>query len=377
MIDSPPRSAPIIRFQGGLLLRKHTLQPEDLWVQGGKVVAPSLEADQEVNVVGKIVAPGYIDLQLNGAYGVDFLRNPEKWTYVATRLPRTGVTAFLATIISSSQEVYQHTISCLQPQRGPHASLLGIHLEGPFINRAFAGAHDPVYLLDRCDLAVYHSLQGVKLVTLAPELPQAYEVIKKLSHQGIAVALGHTNATIAETAGACTCGARMVTHLFNAMRPFHHREPGIIGKALTDPDLFYGIIADGLHVHPSVLHMAWKANPTGLCLVTDSMEACGLPEGSYHLGTQSIDVSSQKATLANTKTLAGSLLTLDQAVKNLILSTGCPIPAALEAASLRPAQMLQIAETKGHLDIGADADFLFLDEELNVQATYIGGSQVY
>ncbi len=342
-----------IRIRGGRVLRKGELRDEELLVREGKIVAAIPQVDQLIEANGLIVAPGYIDLQVNGAYGRDFTHDSDALETVAKMLPRHGVTSFLPTIVSSTPEEYRQILKYLNWP-------FGIHLEGPFLNPKYAGAH-AVEKLQKA--GKYENLENVKMVTLAPEVAGA--MIPQLLEKGIIVSAGHSDATYEQLINS---GVSCITHLFNAMRPFQQREPGIIGAALAKPGLPYSIIADGLHLHPAVVKMAWQANPDGLFLVSDCMAGLGLAPGTYYLGKRAVTVTSNGAYIDDT--LAGSIVGLDQAVRNLYAWTSCTIPQALEAASLKPAKLLGLAGKKGSLDVGADADFLLLDEGLNVQATY-------
>lgn len=367
----------IVRYYNGRILRDHQLVQEDLWVKDGKIAAPQESADKEVNAEGMIIAPGYIDLQINGGFGADFTSQPELMGDVAKLLPRYGVTAFLPTIVSASQEHYRRVFSLQQQKKEERqsAAILGLHLEGPFFNPLFKGAHDVCYIrgFEEEFLENFDDMRNVKIVTLAPEIQNASKFIEYLRDKNIVVSVGHSNANFEEMQKAMNQGASLVTHLFNAMTPFHHRDPGIIGAVLTNPSMFYSVIADGHHLHPATLRMAWRSHPEGLILISDAIAALGLPSGSYRLGTKEIEVKGGKAIVAGTNTLAGSVISLDAAVRYLYRHTGCSIPQALEAASYKPALLLGIERSKGTLLEGADADFLFLDDDLHIHSCFIAG----
>lgn len=351
------------RYTGGYLVKDHQLIKEDLWVKDGKIVPPQSRADQIIAMDGKIIAPGYIDLQINGAFGVDFATQWEDLEKIASGLRKQGVLNFLPTLISSPLEHYKQW----RAHYSHHPAILGVHLEGPFINREKAGAHSRKRIQPISSEAVLEALEGGKLVTLAPEIPHAIPLIRQLSAKGIIVAAGHSMATVEESKLAFNAGLKLVTHLFNAMTPIHHRQPGLAIAALTNPSVYYSIIADGVHLHPEMLKLAWQTKPDKMILVTDAMSAMGLGDGLYRLGDQAIEVKEGHAYVAGTKKLAGSVLQMDQAVRNLHAMTGCSIPQAIEAASLRPAELLGIANRKGTLAVGADADLIFLDHDLNVK----------
>lgn len=356
-------------FTNGKIVRRHQIVAEDLWVSNGKIVPPQPNADTFLDMEGRLIAPGYIDLQINGAFGVDFSLGLEQLQTVASGLPRYGVTSFLPTVISTTPEKYRKILP--EFRRCTGAEPLGIHLEGPFLNPAQSGAHQKKYFLEfekgleEC----YGSLANVKIVTLAPELKGADKVIAKLKEMGIIVSAGHTQASYDEMNRS---GIKLATHLFNAMAPFHHRFPGVIGAALTRSELSYTIIADGIHIDPIALKLAWEANPKGLILISDAMIALGKGKGKYRFGEQEVEVHDDKAVLAGTERIAGSVLTLDTAVRNLCKATGCTVVEAIECASLKPAKLLGL-KNKGHLEFGADADFNILSQDLEVKACYVAG----
>lgn len=371
----------IKRFVNARILVDHTIQEGELWIANGKIIAPQIHSDEEIDVKGRIIAPGLIDIQINGGFGCDFSRDPDRVADVAKCLPQFGVTGFFPTVVSTKQDLYPSILSKLQPSTygGRAAANLGIHLEGPFFAKNYLGIHNPQCIVSECDNleAIYGCLQGVKIVTLAPELPQANAIIHHLNDKGILVSAGHSAATVEQMKESIDAGINCCTHLFNAMGQYHHRESGIIGAALVDPKLSYSLILDGIHLSPETVLLCWACNPDGLILISDAMEALGLPNGHYQLGSMSVETRDGGVFLEGGNTIAGSTLSLDQAVRNLYAITGCSQAAALEAASLKPAQLVGIYPKKGTLSIGSDADFIILSDELEVEETYIGGIQVW
>ncbi len=374
----------VTHFTNGRVLKDHHISDGDLWICGGKIIAPQSYADNEIDVKGLLIAPGYIDLQINGGFGIDFSKQPEELENVAEKLPKFGVTAFLPTIISCTKEQYGHILSTLrpavmQPLRG--ATVLGIHLEGPFFNPNQRGAHCSHHLLDCEEMdsprELYGDLSGVKMVTLAPELPGALKTIELLRNEGIIVSAGHTSPSVEQMQDAIEKGLGFASHLFNAMGSFHHRNPGIIGSVLIHPKIPFSLIGDRHHVHPHTVMFAWHANSEGLILISDAMAALGLPSGQYSLGDLNIEVNTGKAVVFGTETLAGSVVSLGDAVRYLHASSGCSHAEAIEAASYKPAKLLGLEGQKGSLHVGADADFNLLDDALNVQACYIAGKCRY
>jgi len=368
-------------------------------VRDGAIVDPKqlfwegILADATVDCEGRILAPGFIDLQLNGAFGADFcVAGPgleDGVRLVARRLVEYGVTAFLPTVITSSLGSYCDIIPKIVPSpasRGCGAAVLGVHLEGPFISPDKAGCHPIEHVCDADGQPdalrrACGSTSHVKLVTLAPERPGAMACIGELVAQGIAVSAGHSTATAAQMEVAQAAGVRMVTHLFNAMPAFHPREPGLVGVlgSTAQPRPFFGLIADGVHVHPASVKLAHAVRPDGVVLVSDAMVAMGLPEGTYNFGDAGAVevVSGDRACKAGTDTLAGAVVPLDECVRRFKRYTGCSVVEAIEAASLHCAQALGIDTRKGTLEVGADADFVLLDDDLFVCSTYLAGDLVW
>jgi len=361
-----------IHFYNGKVLRDGQFISEDLWVSDGKISPPLVRLDKKINLEGKLICPGYIDLQVNGAAGIDLSTAPEKVNEVSLCLAKYGVTAFLATVVSSTPENYRRIIPILQKHIGKTlgAELLGIHLEGPCFNTKQAKAHDKTIVRSCAEFGspeeCYGNMDGVKLVTLAPEVPGANEWIKWLVDGSITVAAGHTQASTQQMRTAIDAGLGMATHLFNAMAPFHHRAPGIIGEVMLRPGFPYSIIADGIHVDPMAIALMHRCQPEGLILVSDAMSALGLSEGTYWLGRMQVNVEGGKALLQNTETLAGSISALDQNVRNFKEYARVDNATAVLAATAKPAKVIGVHPKKGSLEIGADADLIILDKNLNI-----------
>lgn len=325
--------------------------------------------------------PGFLDLQINGGFGCDFTEDPASIPTVARRLPAFGVTAFLPTVISSPPETVRKAVEVVQglPLEPAGARVLGLHLEGPFLNPQQAGAHNPAHFRAPSleALADLGPLSPVRLFTLAPELPGADDVIQDLRRQGIVVAAGHTMATYDEALHALDLGLAVGTHLFSAMRPLHHREPGIVGALLTDPRATVSIIPDGVHMHPGVVRLVWRAKgPEGLCAVTDAMAALGMPPGRYWLGDVEVLVDERSARVPS-GLLAGSILTMDQGLRNLVAFTGCTLAEALRTVTLNPARLLGLEDQMGRIAPGCLADLVLLDRDLQVVGTLVGGRAAY
>ena len=343
------------------------LVPGDVDIDGGLVSAVGLGGGGH-----GIAVPGFVDLQVNGFAGVDFLgADADGFATAGDALLETGVTAYLPTLITSAEADLVNALRSVPETRyGPR--ILGVHLEGPFLSPARLGTHglrarrdpDPV-LLDRLLEA-----GPVKLMTLAPELPGALDLVGILQARGVTVSLGHTNATAAEANAAFDRGVRTVTHVFNAMRPLAHRDPGIVGAALVRPDVVLQAIVDGVHLDPDVVRLLWAVASGRLALVTDATAAAGLGDGTYALGEIEIVVTDDVVRRGD-GVLAGSALTMPQAVRNLV-TAGAPLERALEAASTVPAQVLGLPHL-GRLVPGGPADVTVLDDRLEVVRAIVGG----
>ncbi|XP_053298555.1 N-acetylglucosamine-6-phosphate deacetylase isoform X2 [Pleuronectes platessa] len=329
-----------------------------------------------------------------GGYGVDFSQASDDVSggvsIVAKKILEHGVTSFCPTLVTSPPAVYHKVLPQVKVHSGGRhgAGVLGVHLEGPFISVEKKGAHPERFLRSFqgggvVDLMeTYGGLDDVAMVTLAPELAGSESVVRALCQRGVTVSLGHSVANLSQAEDAVSSGASFITHLFNAMLPFHHRDPGIVGLLTSDRvpagrTVFYGMIADGIHTNPAALRIAHRAHPSGLVLVTDAIAAMGLPPGSHTLGQQVIEIQGLHAYVAGTKTLSGSIATMDMCVRHFKQASGCSVEEALEAASLHPAQLLGLSHKKGTLDYGSDADLTLLDDDLNVRATYISGEEVW
>ena len=330
---------------------------------------------------GAMLLPGFIELQLNGGFGMDFTENPGSIWRVGRLLPRYGVTTFLPTIITSPLETVERAMRVVvsgRPADYRGAEPLGLHVEGPFLNPRKKGAHNPAYLrLPSPELVRgWTPDNGVRLVTLAPELPGALETIAALSRQGVTVSAGHSLAARAEAEAGIAAGIRMGTHLFNAMPALEHRAANLTGVLLTDDRVGFGLIADGIHVDPLMVKLAWQLKGgRGFALVTDAMAALGMPPGVSRLGDYDVIVDETSARLAD-GTLAGSILTEDAALRNLMRFTGCTLAEAAETLTGMPAQLLGLRD-RGRLQPGMRADLVLLDTDQALLATWVGGELAF
>ena len=331
------------------------------------------------------IVPGLIDLQVNGYFGVD-LAEPDAagWGRVVRRLPETGTTAFLPTLITAPVAELGGALRfaarfVADPPAG--ARILGVHVEGPFLAPGRAGAHRRDLIIPPSPEAVAGLLAAgagvLRVVTLAPEVEGSLAAIAALASAGILVSIGHSDATARQVAAAVDAGARMVTHLFNAQRPLHHREPGVVGQALADPRLTCGLIADPSHVTAAVCAIAFAAAPGRIFLVTDASAAAGMPPGRYRIGGEPVEVrpGDDPAPRRADGTLAGSVLRMDQAVANMV-AAGAGLPEAVAAATRIPADLIGRPDL-GRLVPGAAADLVWLGDDLRTRATWVAGQRVY
>jgi N-acetylglucosamine-6-phosphate deacetylase len=340
----------------------------------GPLPSPRLDAE--------IVSPGLVDLQVNGGFGQEVGGDGRALRALAGRLPSTGVTTFLPTAVSGAAADYRAVGAALADARGaPGARMPGLHLEGPLLSPARAGAHRPGQIADAGATIddVLDDLLGagaIGMVTLAPERPGALALIHRLRKAGVAISLGHTDATFEQMVAGIDAGATLVTHLFNAMSALHHRAPGAVGAALADDRITVMLIADGVHVHPAALNVALRSKgPERVVLVTDAIAAAGAPPGRYALAGVEVISDGQTARLAD-GTLAGSTLTLDRAVRMMAGVAGARLEDALGMASTVPAAAIGLADV-GRIAAGQAADLALWSAAMEVTATIVGGQVVF
>jgi len=346
------------------------LVPGDVEIVDGRVAATGLSAPG-----GRCIAvPGFVDAHVNGFAGVDFLdADSDGYRHAGDALLETGVTSYLPTLITAPEEELLAAIASV-PLGAPGPRIRGVHLEGPFLAKRRLGTHPAAHRRDpdRSLLDRLLAAGPVRLMTLAPELPGALELVDLLVERGVTVSCGHSDATAQQAEAAFDRGARMVTHVFNAMRPFNHREPGIAGAALVRDDVVVQMILDGVHLAPAAAALVWRAAKGRVSLVTDSVAAASGSGGSYHLGGVELQVDG-RAVRSPEGMLAGSLLTMIEAVRNLH-ALGAPLADALNAASAVPARALGLSDA-GRLQVGLPADIVLLDDNLNVERVFVGGAE--
>ncbi|MDQ0219881.1 N-acetylglucosamine-6-phosphate deacetylase [Peribacillus cavernae] len=329
------------------------------------------------------VIPGFIDVHIHGVNGADTMdASKEALETMSTALPEEGTTSFLATTITQESEAIEQALlnasRYIEDRQSPgKAEILGVHLEGPFVNPKKAGAQPVEYIVEP-NLETFIKWQQlskntIKLVTLAPEQPGGLQLIQYLKKNGVIASIGHSDATYEKVSEAIAAGATHVTHLFNQMTGLHHREPGVAGAALLRAELKAEIIADGVHVRPEMVNLVYKQKGQhGLILITDAMRAKCLNNGTYDLGGQDVTVKDGKAVLRD-GTLAGSILKMGQAVKNIVAYTDCTLESAIKMGSVNPAKQLNVFDRKGSIAAGKDADLVIFDENHDVVMTFCKG----
>ena len=377
-----------------LALRGRVVTDYEVWpegtvlFEGGSILdvspdgSPVEEADEVHEHEDSLILPGFVDLQVNGAFGVDVASEPSRLAELSEALLSTGTTAYLPTVISSPRSLYEEVLPQLAAAAGRPSSgaeALGIHLEGPFISVEKRGAHaaadvvlpDPELLVRLLDLG------PVRMIAIAPELEGAGELITLALRSGVAVSAGHSDAPFELAYGALDSSVVGVTHLFNAMSAMHHREPGLPGAAFAHPRAVCGLIPDGLHVHPEMVGLAFRMlGPDRIYLTTDAIAAAGMDDGEYRLATRTVYMDGGVPRLAS-GTIAGSVLTMNEAFRNILAFTGCTVPEAARMASTTPARLIGEGRRKGRLVPGYDADATVLAPDLSVEAVWRGGERVY
>jgi N-acetylglucosamine-6-phosphate deacetylase len=374
----------VLAAQSALIGRGIT-GPVAVHVQDGRIadVTDPGAAAEGVTVEDGLLTPGLVDIQVNGAFGVDFAEvDADGLDRIVRGLPSTGVTRFLPTLITADLgllvEQARILLAAVSTVNGQGARSLGVHLEGPFLSTKRPGVHDPSLMVpptaDRID-AVLELAGSLRMVTLAPELPGGLEAVRRLTEAGVTVSVGHTDATGVETTLAADAGAGMITHLFNAQRGLGHREPGVPGVALVDDRYTLGLIADLAHVGADACRLVFKAAGDRVALVTDAVAAAGMPPGVYRLGGADVLLSDDGVPRSAEGTIAGSALTLDRAVRNII-SIGVDPVVAFRAATVIPADTIGEPDM-GRIEPGALADLVLWDADLKPRKVWVEGILVY
>jgi len=377
---------------GTVITPSRTIKSGVVIFEDGRITAVGRESDVKmpkgarmIDASGKTVAPGFIDIHIHGGGGRDAMEGSyEAINEIAKFVAGHGTTAFLPTTVSAPRDDMLNAVGAVKKamERGTEsAEVLGVHLEGPYINLEKRGAHDAEYVRLPSPDEIKELLEAanctIKIVTLAPEVNGSKELIKELGRLGIVASLGHSNATYKEAMKAIKLGATHAAHTFNEMRSFHHREPGILGAVLVHDELTAELISDNIHVHPVAMKLLVRTKGTDkVVLVTDAIQAAGMPDGKYKLGKQNVIVKKGVCRLESGE-LAGSTLTMDEAVKNAMKSVGIPLRTAIKMATINPAVTISVDKNKGSLEPGKDADIVIIDDEVKVYMTIVKGKVVY
>ena len=370
-----------------------------IYVQGKGVVRTDMAFDERISGIGDkqqgdiiklpddaIVVPGFIDEHIHGASGSDGMDGTTAdISTIANTLVKEGTTAFLVTTMTQSVDNICKALNAVNEYIGGHfdtgAQVLGVHLEGPFISTKHVGAQPIEYVQSPSVKAfkVFEKAAGghIRIVTLAPEVDGADELIGYLKENGIVASTGHTDATFEQVEKAKDLGATNITHTFNAQTPLHHRKAGVVGAALFDNGLIAELICDTIHVSVPAMKLLIKCKPSDkVVLITDSMRAKWLPDGISELGGQTVIVKNGEARLEN-GALAGSVLKMNEAVKNMVEKVGVDFCTAVDFATANPAKSLGLYAERGSIAVGKRADFTVLDEKFNVVATFVGGKKMF
>ena len=356
----------------------------DAWVavSGGRIEGlgdgPPPAAAETVDLAGRLLAPGFIDVHVHGGGGEDFMSADAAACARAARFhAHHGTTGLLATTLSAPRAELAAAVRAIAEAGDP--LILGVHLEGPWLSERRRGAQAAEHVRppDPGELEELLGAGPLRLVSLAPELPGALETIERIAAAGAVPALAHTDATYAQASAAIAAGARHAVHVFNGMRPFHHREPGVLGAVLDDPAVTCELILDGLHVHVAAARLLHRAKgAAGTVLITDAIAATGLGDGEHRLGRTPIRVAGGRAETLDGQ-LAGTTLTMDAAVRRAHESLGVPLTDAVAMATTTPARVVGLGDRKGRIAPGFDADLVVLDEALRPSTTFLGGRRVH
>jgi N-acetylglucosamine-6-phosphate deacetylase len=357
-------------------------------VAGGTIAAigptPALSGENVVDGQGLILMPGFIDVHTHGGYGYDFLRQPaQACREFSARTVKEGCTAYLASFVCDSREVLQAALRAYAalPQ-DPGAQCLGVHMEGPFLNQEYKAVMKPEAIRDpdRSEFQEMLAASGGHLVqmTIAPERPGALELIRYGSAHGVTMMMGHSAASFAQAQAGLEAGAFGITHLYNAMSQHVHRDPGLVTAGFNLEPLVCELIVDGFHIHPEVIRSTYRiVTPRRLALITDSSLMRGLPDGDYRFSGHLVHLSGIHAQVKDTGRIAGSAVTMADCVRNMRQYTGCSLNDLTAMACVNPARIARVADHKGRLAAGYDADMVLLDRQLTVRQTYVAGRRVY
>jgi N-acetylglucosamine-6-phosphate deacetylase len=370
---------------GKIVLPNETLSAMRILIQGGLIadIASHLDPPPDATIIDardRIVMAGFIDIHVHGAVGADTMdASAESLTRMSRFFALHGVTGFLATTFTAERAAIEKTLRFFETRADSKgAQILGVHLEGPYLNpkRCGAQAVEHMRAANVDEYETWLDSRVVKLITVAPEIEGGITLVQDAARRGIAVALGHTDATFVQAQRAFAIGANQATHTFNQMRELHHREPGTVGAVLVNDAVFAQIICDNVHVAPAVIDALYRCKGADkMCVITDAILATGLNDGDYALDGRHVSVSGGVARIDN-GALAGSTATMDQCFRNVIAATNCSLVEASKMCSHAPACSIGLGDNKGKLAKGFDADLVVLDENFGVVYTIVGGMPI-
>ncbi len=379
-----------VLIKGGKVITPlEVIEEADVLIEDGHIFAvgsglSQAQTDETIDASGQIVAPGYVDIHLHGSAGHDTMDGTcEAIEAIARFLATRGVTSFCPTTLSQPTEDIMRAVravyDCMENGIEGGAQPLGLHLEGPCINVKKKGAQPEQHIraATAIDYKQLFTLGNIKLITLAPEIAENRELIAFARACGATVVVGHSSASYEDLVAAIELGVNHATHTFNQMEGLHHRKPGTVGGVLLLDQIYAEFIADGVHLHPAIVDMIVRLKgPDKAVAITDAISGAGMPDGDYELGGQKIVVKDGAVRLAD-GTLAGSALTLDQGVRNILKFTRATLVGAIQMATLTPARSIGVSDRKGSLEPGKDADLVLLDQDLNVVSTIVMGKVIY
>ena len=373
-----------------MIIENEIIEDANLVVNNGKIAEivsgeVNMNFDNIIDCENKYLSPGFIDLHNHGNSGFDAMDSTEEALKSIAKFHMTnGVTSYLATTMTASPEntlnSIKNVVSYLEKNTDTNeAELLGLYLEGPYFAMEKKGAQPGEYIKDASIIEAQEYVKAgnglIKIIALAPEIGNANEVTRYLVNEGITVSCGHTNATYDEAMITINNGASEATHIFNGMRSYSHREPGVVGACLLDQRVSCEMICDGIHLHDAAMKMVYRMKgKENIVLISDAMRATGLDDGEYDLGGQTVYVKGYEARLGD-GVLAGSTLTLNRAVKNMIELVDVPLHEAVLMATLNPAKKIGVEKTKGSIAVGKDADLIIFDDDINIEKVFIKGNE--
>ena len=346
--------------------------------------APETPDAEIINAAGATLLPGFIDIHAHGGKGFDVMDgDADALTGMARFFARSGVTSFLATTWTDSGERIRQAlqpVAALQNKRTGGARLLGAHLEGPYLNAEKCGAQHSAYIrrADRREAVPWLDLNVIRLLSLAPEFPENQWLIEEAVGRGVTVSVAHSNGSFDQIRSARDLGLSHATHAFNAMSPLHHRAPGVVGAVLSLDGINCELICDLEHVHPAAIEILWRCKGVDrLILITDSVKIAGMPDGRYHFSHQEVEKKDGSVRICADGTLAGTTLTMNAALRNLMSVTNLPVEALWKTAGLNAARAINVDDRKGSIALEKDADLVLVDDDLNVRMTIVEGQIVY